>query len=960
MPALLDNLNALPARTPGAARLVLAFQAMLALLPGPMLAAAPTAAQLATLPPAVTRTVDFAKDIEPLLTRSCLSCHGPEKQRGGYRLDSRAASLQGGEAYSPAIRPGDSAGSPLIHLVAGLVPDTKMPAKGEPLAPDQIGLLRAWIDQGAIRPEAATRASEHWAFKAPVRAPIPDVPGAQASNPIDAFLLAKLRAAGLKPSPEADRVSLIRRLYLAMLGMPPTPEEVAVFVGDRKPQAFERLVDQVLADPRYGERWGRHWLDVVRFAESNGFETNRERVNGWRFRDYVIAAFNRDLPYDRFIREQIAGDTLGVDVATGFLVGGPVDIVKSPDPALTAQQRADELDDMVGTTGTAFLGLTLGCVRCHSHKFDPIAHREYYQMAAIFAGVQHGERALPLPPERKAELARADERIRDLESKLARFLPKAGPGGNTATNRPSSPLRPAVNFARNEETFPPVEARFVRFTIAAATGAEPCLDELEVWAGDRNVALASLGTKATASGTLPGYDIHKLEHINDGRTGNSRSWISSEAGRGWVQLEFPKPERIERIVWGRDREGRFTDRLPTRYRIEAATTTNDWRRIASSDDREPFQGKAVKPAEPAYRFEGWPVAEAAQGKRWLAELEEARRERAALAKTPMAYAGTFAQPGPTHRLHRGDPLQKREAVPPGTLAIFQPLTLATNAPEQARRRQLADWIASPDNPLTARVLVNRLWQYQFGVGLVDTPNDFGRNGTRPSHPELLDWLAVEFMTRGWSVKHLQRLILTSAAWRQASAPREDALRVDAGSRLLWRFPPRRLEAEAIRDSVLAVSGNLNPAAGGPSFHLHDVDRENVYHYHPKERFGPAESRRMVYAFKVRMEQDGIFGAFDCPDGSLVMPRRSVSTTPLQALNLFNSRFLLDQAETFAARLRREAGADPAAQARRAWDLAFQRTPGKAELREAAGFIQAEGLPAFCRAVLNANEFLFIP
>jgi mono/diheme cytochrome c family protein len=923
------------------------------------------------LPPAADRTVDFTQDIQPIFTRACFSCHGPEKQQGGYRLDSPAAALRGGETYSPAIKPGDSAGSPLIQLVAGLVPDTKMPAKGDPLTAAEIGLLRAWIDQGAKFPADAPAEADplksHWSFQ-PVRRPAVPTLGKRPpknASPLDAFIGARLAEDKLAPSPEADRTTLIRRLYFVMLGLPPTPEEVAAFVADRKPQAFERLVDRVLDDPRYGERWGRHWLDVVRFAESNGFETNRERLNAWRYRDYVIAALNDDKPYDQFIREQLAGDALGAEVATGFLVGGPVDIVKSPDVALTAQQRADELDDMVGTTGTAFLGLTTGCARCHSHKFDPISHREYHALAAIFAGVQHGDRALPLPADQQAKLAQADQRIQELEGKLVPFLPQP------AAPPRDGKRRPAVNFAANEDAFAPVEAKFVRFTILATTGGEPCLDELEVWAGDRNVALAAHGTRATASGSLAGYEIHKLEHLNDGRVGNGRSWISSEAGRGWVQLEFPRVERISRVVWGRDREGQFKDRLPTQYRIEAGLTTNDWQHVASSDDREPFAGKAELPPAPAYQFAGRPEAEAAQGKQWLAELEQVRRQRAEWAKAPAIYAGNFTQPGVTHRLHRGDPLQPREAVAPGTLAIFHPLTLATNTPEQQRRRQLADWIASPENPLTARVIVNRLWQHHFGVGLVSTPNDFGKNGARPTHPELLDWLASELVrpevkppigptVRPWSLKHLHRLILTSATWRQASMPRPSALKVDAGSRLLWRFPPRRLEAEGIRDSILAVSGNLDRTPGGPSFYLHEVDRENVYHYRPKEEFGPADTRRMVYAFKVRMEQDGIFGAFDCPDGSLVMPKRSASTTPLQALNLFNSRFILSQAEAFAARLRRDAGEDLPAQVRRAWQLAFNRAPSRAEARDAVAFARAEGTPALCRAVLNANEFLFLP
>ena len=951
------------------------------------------------LPAAATKPVDFARDIRPILAKSCHSCHGAEKQKSGYRLDSKTAALKGGEIYAPTIKPGDSAASPLIHLVAGLVPDSKMPAKGDPLTPDQIGLLRAWIDQGAVWSDEGQAdvdpIKSHWAFQPVKRPPVPALVYRKSHivNPLDSFITARLAEKKLAPSPEADRVTLIRRLYFVMLGMPPTPEEVEAFLADKKPDAFERLVDKVLDDPRYGERWGRHWLDVIRFAESNGFETNRERPNAWRFRDYVIAALNSDKPYDQFIRQQLAGDALGVDVATGYLVGGAVDIVGSPDPVLTAQQRADELDDMVSTTGTAFLGLTLGCARCHSHKFDPIAHRDYYAMTAIFGGVKHGERALPVPEDQKEQLTRLDGAIKELEQKLARFIPKpatATVGAAAGTNS----FRPPVNAVQNEEQFPLVEAKFIRFTINASSSGEPCIDELEVWSGERNVALAANGAKATASGTLPGYEIHKLEHLNDGRVGNSRSWISSESARGWVQLEFAKAECIERIAWGRDREGKFADRIATQYRIEAALGTNAWQLVASSDDREPFKGATQKPSGPVYRFEGWPLAGAEQGKAWLAELEKTRQQRESLAKTPMVYAGNFNQPGSTHRLHRGDPMQKREPVAPGTLAVFNPLTLATNTPEQARRLKLADWIASPDNPLTARVLVNRVWQHHFGAGLVDTPNDFGKNGSRPTHPELLDWLASEFVnpsrssrrgedlnkfgirnsefgigsqslvpsaaTKPWSIKHLHRLILTSAAWRQSSAPRPDALKVDAGSRLLWRFPPRRLEAEAIRDTILAVSGNLDRKAGGPSFFLHDVDRENVYHYHPKEQFGPAESRRMVYAFKVRMEQDGIFGAFDCPDGSLVMPRRSVSTTPLQALNLFNSRFILQQSEMFAERLRREAGDDPAAQIRRAWQLAFNRTPDRKEAREAAAFVKTESLPSLCRAVLNANEFLFIP
>jgi hypothetical protein len=809
----------------------------------------------------------------------------------------------------------------------------------------------AWAALAALpaqAPDPAVQPSAHWSFQPVVRPAVPAV----ASHPIDSFVAVRLAAAGLSASPEADRTMLIRRLWLVMLGVPPTPEEVAAFTADGDARAYERLVDRVLDDPRYGERWARHWLDVVRFAESNGFETNRERVHAWRYRDWVIGAFNQDLPYDQFVREQLAGDALGADVATGFLVGGPVDIVGSPDPALTAQQRADELDDMVATTGSALLGLSVGCARCHNHKFDPIGQREYYALSAVFAGVKHGDRPLR-EPEQQAELAPLEARIAELEHQLAPYRVEVA-----AVDAGGVLLRPPVDFAHNEERFAPTDAKFVRFVILATTEAEPCIDDLAVWSGERNVALASAGAHATASGTLSGYAIHQLVHVHDGAVGNAHSWISDEPGGGWVQIEFAQIEPIDRIEWGRDREGVYRDRLATSYRIETSRDGASWQTLASSADRAPFPGATKARAKPTYDFASAPNPAAARA--LLEDLQQAERQRDRLRQVPLAYAGQFVAPAPTHRLHRGDPMQPREAVAPGSLAIFAPFTLAADAPEQQRRVELARWLTDPAHPLTARVFVNRVWQHHFGVGLVSTPNDFGKNGTRPSHPELLDWLASEFVASGWRVKALHRLILTSATWRQASAPRADALQIDGDSRWLWRFPPRRLEAEAIRDGMLAVSGTLDARAGGPSFFLHDVVRENVYHYTPKATCGPAEARRMVYAFKVRMEQDAVFGAFDCPDGSLVMPRRGTSTTPLQALNLFNSTFTLQQADALAARVRREAGEDLAAAGPRAWQLVYQRAPDAHELAAAIAFAREHGLPALCRALLNSNEFLFVP
>jgi len=893
-----------------------------------------------------SQEVDFTRDIEPIFKQHCIECHGPSKQESDFRVDVRGKLFEGGDFGEPAIVSGNSGDSPLVKYVRGDDPDLIMPPEGERLSPNEITLLRAWIDQGAKMPEVTMPrlTTDHWSFQPVVRPEVPRIDGQVNANPIDAFIRDKLRAAGLASSVAADRTTLIRRLYLIMHGLPPTPAQIEQFVNDQSEKAYESLIERVLESPHYGERWAQHWLDLVRFGETHGFETNRERPNAWHYRDYVIQALNDDKPYDVFIREQIAGDALGADAATGFLVAGPYDLVKGQDPMLALMQRQDELADMINTTGTAFLGLTLGCARCHSHKFDPITQRDYYSLQAIFAGVQHADRAMPLAKERQDELAAVVNRVAALREQVQRWMAEHG-------------YRSAVNASHNVETFAPIPARFVRFTIQATNASQPCIDELEIFAGDKNVALAEVGAKATCSSTLPGYDIHKLEHINDGKYGNSRSWISNEAGAGWVEIELPSVTTIDRIEWARDREGRYTDRVATQYKIEAAVEPSDWKRIASSEDRLPFAKDA---SIAAVNLDGLSEAAAAQGKQLFAELASAEQDRERLSQSQMIYAGTFTQPGPTHRLYRGEPTAQREEVTPDALEVIGSLGLQSDSPEQARRVALANWIADVQNPLTARVLVNRLWQHHFGKGIVDTPSDFGANGTSPSHPELLDWLAAEFVSHGWSIKHIHRLILMSETFRQANVPNQHAMQADASSRLLWRFPPRRLEAEAVRDCVLAVTGVLDPRMGGPGFSGFEVEMENVRHYHPKEEFGPEDWRRMIYMTKVRQERDAVFGVFDCPDLSQVMPQRSRSTTPLQALNLFNSKFMLQQAETLAKRLERERAGDRERQIELAFGLCFGRDPDADELAGSIALAQDHGLVAVCRALLNANEFLFIP
>ena len=919
------------------------------------------------LPPAARQKVVYERDIQPLLARSCLTCHGPDEQQSSFRVDHRPALLAGGDYGEPVLLPGNSLESPLIQIVAGLNEDLVMPPEGEakPLSVDEIGLLRAWIDQGAKMPAAGGEklTTDHWSFQPVARPEAPSLDDEWIANPIDAFVLRRLRDNGLAPSKRADKRELIRRVHLDMLGLLPTPEEVESFAANDAPDAYEKLIDHVLASEHYGERWARHWLDVVRFAESDGFETNPERPNAYHFRDWVIRALNNDMPYDEFVFAQLAGDSIGQDAATGFLVGGAYDRVKSPDPTLTLMQRQDELADMVNTTGTAFLGLTLGCARCHTHKFDPILQKDYYSLQAVFAGVKHGERRI-----QRAASDASRRRLAEVDKQLAKLR-----GELTAFN-----VLPPVNAKVNEEPIAPVAARFVRFTIEATNTVEPCIDELEIWtAGDssQNVALAATGAKPTSSGDYQGNPKHKLEHINDGQYSNDRSWISNTSGKGWVQIELANMHKISRIVWGRDRTLQYKDRLATKYRIEVATERNKWQVVADSSRRMPVGGSSNPADFVAAGLSERDAKRAAEISRQIAALEAERNQ---LDGSAMAYAGTFSQPPATHRLYRGDPMAPRERVAPETLQVLHSpvgaLELEFDAPEKQRRAALAEWIASTDNPLTARVIVNRLWHYHFGRGIVATPSDFGKMGFKPTHPGLLDWLASELVdpqpppspplpkgeTRPWSLKHIHQLILLSSTYQQSSAPRADAVKQDRDAALLWRFPPRRLEAEAIRDNILLVSGVLDKRMHGPGFMVFHPNSNYSRNWIAKDDFGPAEFRRMIYALDLRMEHDAVFGAFDCPDGGQVAPRRTRSTTPMQALNLFNSNFIQQQAELLAKRIEKEAGDDPQRQAARVFQLALLRRPSDAELADAKSLIESHGLNSLCRAIYNSNEFLFIP
>jgi hypothetical protein len=827
---------------------------------------------------------------------------------------------------------------------------------------EEVAVLARWIDAGAewgTQSTADEAASKHWSFQ-----PIPE---RFTHANLDAWVDARLQENGLQRAPEAPASMLIRRLSYDLIGLPPAWARVQQFVQEhrRDPDAaVAELVEELLASPHYGERWARHWLDVVRFAESDGFEMNHPRPNAWHYRDYCIDAFNRDLPYDQFVRQQIAGDAFGDDRAMGFLVGGPWDRVKSPDPVLTANQRADELHDMVSVTGSAFLGLTVGCARCHSHKFDPITQSDYYRIKACLSGIQHGERpiATSVPADREARLAELGSRLEQLNLQIRKLEPLAsliphGQPGITAAGEATRSFhaRSPVTHTENVERFAPVEARYVRLEIDATTGAEPCLDEVEVF--DTQGHNLARSAKVTSSGDFPNNPFHRLEHVHDGLYGNEKSWISNTMGSGKLEFDLGRSHSIELIVWSRDRSpaARYSDRVMTRYAWSISSDGEHWRLVADSVDRLPA-GTADTSS-----IAGAAGADAATLKQQRQSLQN---ELAALADAPKAYIGVLGTPETVHRLQRGDPMQPREAMEPGGIESLAGFRLSADATEPQRRIALAEWMVSPDNPLTSRVIANRIWHYHFGVGIVDTPSDFGAGGGVPSHPELLDFLARELMRSGWSLKHLHRMICTSKTYRQSSqtASIEDwnrGMQRDASNRWLWHFPVKRLEAEPLRDAILSMAGTLDRRMGGPGFDLFVANENYVRVYESKSEFLPEDYRRMIYQRKPRAELDQLFGAFDCPDAGQIQPRRNVSTTPLQALNLLNSPFVMQQSMQFAKRLQESHGEQPGRWVEAAFREALARDPSDEERELSLALIEAHGLAAFCRGLLNSHAFITI-
>lgn len=942
----------------------------------------------------------YVQIVRPILEKHCYECHGQAKQSSGLRLDIKRSAFSGGDGYGPSIIPGRADESPLVEMITASDLDHRMPPEGEGLSTSEIDALHRWIDSGAEWPEGVDRNEledplDHWSFQ-PLRRDFEH-------DSIDDFVAAKLVEHGLSRSAESPPIAWLRRATLDLTGLPPTPEEVQNFTDHLRlldegsgagesssdsEAAYASVVDGLLQSQRYGERWGQHWLDVVRYADTHGFEVNTERPNAWPYRDYVIRAFNSDTPYDQFIRQQIAGDAFGQDAATGFLVTASVLLPGQigKDAASIRLARQDSLDEIVNNIGQTFLGLSVGCARCHHHKFAPISARDYYGMQALVAGVEYEDREMndPESQSRRELSQQVRQQLDALEFQLESLSPLADPpgpvaaeqstpetdalpgaetasqsGDRSAQSTPSQrPLRPAVGASpKNVDRFATRSATRLRFTILATNSLEPCLDELEVYdARGQNIALASSGTKLSMSGSILVPDRHDPAYLHDGRYGNESSWLGNETGKGWVELEFQQPFEVTRVVWSRDRQGLLEDRLPTEYRIELQCNGR-WELVADSSDRRPHIAGMSR--GPAYTTDGLCPEEVELVQELLAEKSELEKQWQELAAGQLVFAGRFRQPDSIHLLLRGDPEQPKEEVQPAVLSALGKIVLPPDASEQERRIALAEWIAEPANPLTARVMVNRIWQWHFGQGLVSTPSDFGKSGTPPTHPELLDWLAQKFIDSGWSVKHMHRLILLSQTYRQSSVIDPIASQIDGDVRWLWRYPSRRMEAESIRDSMLYVCGQLDGTMYGRGFDLFQ-QRGGLSGFQPVESLTENNRRRMIYAHKVRRESEAVFGAFDCPDAGQSTAVRRESTTPIQALNLLNSRFALECSSLLASRVEGLVGSDPSLQIQRAYLLALSRLPTQDEIRDATPVVSRHGLRVLCRALFNCNEFLFFP
>jgi cytochrome c553 len=977
--------------------------------------------------------IDFERQVRPLLVERCGDCHGPDTQESGLRLDVKHRAVKGGD-FGAVILPGKAADSELIHRITSTDEKTMMPPDGERLSAAEVALLEDWIDAGAEWPESeADRIAretdrdprlDHWAWQPVARPEVPPAheaspPGDawRARNEIDRFIQAKLGEENLMPAPEADRRTLIRRLSFDLTGLPPSPEDVAAFVADESPDAYDKLLDRLLESQHYGERWARHWLDIAHYADTHGFERDQLRPNAWRYRDWVIRALNADIPYDEFLRRQIAGDVLAPDdpeqvTATGFLAAGPWDFVgqvETKSDVLRRQARADDLDDMVTQVMTASCGVTINCARCHDHKLDPVPQRDYYSLVAVFAGVKRADAPINRAEQdrytsRHAELTAAvasaraevhalagkpvdladivaggdgrgggkkgagidarngkvvDEKPRGYLSAITLNTPKPGPTKLVnAVFIPNGPGDVPVTTTGLTVQGVPETSKAGWDAIRNGPVAKQHstkLGDIDFAKGDHTI----LGLHANAGITFDLAEIAATVPVVNPRFRAVVGYGGNTPEAGADYFVFVDGALAAQGRIGFDDGGTPLDiSLPPGTKFLTLVATDAGNGIGH--DQIFFGDARIEGSAPTLSGDQEQALAAAEKK--LVSLEQELKSL----KAPEKLFGAVTEPPPAVKVNvRGNPETTGDEVGPGTITAVSGLSARfgdSATPEGARRQALAAWITSPNNPLTPRVIANRLWHHHFGTGLVDTPSDFGIGGGRPSHPELLDWLAAEFIDRGWSLKAMHRLICSSHAYRQRSIDVPGAAKaaaIDADNRLLWRQSPRRLDAESLRDATLAVTGCLNPEMYGPGYRDFDYEEAYapVYRYVTPDK--PELWRRSIYRFIVRSTPHAFLTTLDCPNPANLTPARLETTTALQSLALLNNDFMLRQAGHWAKRLEEEAGADPAGQIRRAYSLALLREPDEAELAAAVALVKRAGLPQFCRMLFNANEFVYV-
>lgn len=932
------------------------------------------------LPAPVEREVDFVADVRPILQRSCFSCHGGEAQEGGLRLHRRQDALSGGDS-GPAWVKGKSAESRLIQFVTGLNEEgTIMPPDGQPLSAEEVGILRKWIDLGAPWPDSAAGEivkSDHWAFQ-PVQNPqLPPVTKqGWVKNPIDQFVLAKLESLGLAPAPQADKATLLRRVSLDLTGLLPSPEEVEKFLADDSPDAYANAVDRLLESDNYGERWARHWLDLARYADSDGYEKDSVRPHAWRYRNWVINAFNRDLPFDQFTIDQLAGDLLPEPniaqlVATGFHRNTLTNREGGVD---REEDRVKQTVDRTNTTGTVWLGLTVGCAQCHSHKYDPISQRDYYQLYAFFNSLQ--EKDIPAPvtgddSDYQEQKKKFDTEHAKLQQQLAKFEKEELPGRLAAWE---AKLDPAAAPAWQVLT-PGKVTSAAGATLAVqkdgsvlASGKNPDSETYTIEADVELGRITALKIEALSDASLPAKGPGRVAHGNfvlsevtvkaglGGKAAflepqtvnlaaaradyeqpgsrNKAGWpatgvIDGKPETGWaVAKEFGKDHALV-IDFEKAIESDGPTRLVITLSQEYGTqhTLGKFRlSVTGAQTPVPLQ-LMPQPVVAALQVPA-EKRNAAQQQLLLDHYRQIDSQALALAKQVADHAkaepkrkdNSMAQtladlpaPRTTHILVRGDFLRPGTEVQPTTPEVLPGLP---GSEEMADRLDLARWIVSPENPLTSRVTVNRFWQRLFGQGLVSTSHDFGTQGEEPTHPELLDWLAADFMSHGWSMKHLIRTIVTSATYQQSARTRPELMEDDPYNKLLARQNRRRVEAEIVRDVALDAAGLLHNQIGGPSVRPPQPDGIASLGYANSVKWqtsaGPDRYRRGLYTFFQRTVPYPMLMDFDAPDSNVTCTRRESSNTPLSALTLQNDPVFVECAQGFARRIGKYLSAKDAA------------------------------------------------